>query len=69
MGWWIEHSDDLLNPLSFLIEAELKDERRHCFSSLSEVTKVVKQLCCGKAPEADEIPPDVLKALAIEGLS
>lgn len=43
MGWWIEHFDDLLNPLSFLIETELKDEWRHCFFPLSEVTKVVKQ--------------------------
>lgn len=37
------------------------------FFSLSEVTKIIKQFCSGKATETDEIPPDVLKALGIEG--
>ena len=37
--------------------------------SLGEVTVVVKQLHSGKAHGIDEIPPEMLKALGVEGLS
>ena len=34
-----------------------------------EVTEVVKQLHSGKAPGVDEIRPEMLKAMGVEGLS
>jgi len=37
--------------------------------SRGEVTDVVKQLHSGKAPGVDEIRPEMLKALGVEGLS
>ena len=37
--------------------------------SLEEVTEVVKQLHSGKAPGADEIHPEMLKVLGVEGVS
>ena len=66
-----EHFEELLNltnPPSML-EAELEDEGGSSLISLGEVTEVVKQLHNGKAPGVDEIHPEMLKALGVEGLS
>ena len=40
---------------------------RHKF--LVEVTEVVKQLHSGQVPVIDEIQPEILKALCVEGVS
>ena len=50
-------------------EAELEVDGGLSSISLVEVTEVVKHLCSGKAPGIDEIQPEMLKALGIEGLS
>ena len=71
IGRWKGYSSDLLNctqPRS-VAETELKDARVSLPISLDEVTKVVKQLHSGKAPGVDEIPPEMLKALGVEGRS
>ena len=51
------------------METELEDDGVSSPISLGEVTVVVKQLHSGKAPGIDEIPPEMLKALGVEGLS
>ena len=71
IGRWKEHFEELLNltnPPS-MAEAELEDDGGSSLISLGEVTKVVKQLHSGKAPGVDEIHPEILKALGVEGLS
>ena len=52
-----------------MVEAELEDDGGSSLISLGEVTEVVKQLHSGKAPGVDEICPEMLKALGVEGLS
>ena len=66
-----EHFEELLNPTdpSSMVEAELEDDGGSSLISLGEVTEVVKQLHSGKAPGVDEIHPEMLKALGVEGLS
>ena len=72
IGRWKEHFEELLNPTNTpsMLEAEL-EEGGGGLSSISraEVTDVVKQLHSGKAPGIDEIRPEMLKALGVEGLS
>ena len=51
-----------------MVEAELEDDGGSSLISLGEVTEVVK-LHIGKAPGVDEICPEMLKALSVEGLS
>ncbi|KAM9337124.1 protein NLRC3-like [Symphorus nematophorus] len=48
---------------------ELEDDGGSSSITLEEVTEVVKQLHSGKAPGIDEIRPEMLKALGVEGLS
>ena len=71
LGRWKEHFEELLNlttPPSML-EAELEYEGGSTPISRGEVTEVVNQLRSGKAPGVDEIRPEMLKALGVEGLS
>ena len=71
IGRWKEYFGDLLNPTQppSVMETELEDDGVSSPISLGEVTVVVKQLHSGKAPGIDEIPPEMLKALGVEGLS
>ena len=71
IGRWKEYFGDLLNPTQppSVMETELEDDGVSSQISLGEVTVVVKQLHSGKAPGIDEIPPEMLKALGVEGLS
>lgn len=50
-------------------EAESEDPGEYLSISLAEITGVVKKIPSSKAPEVDEIRPEMLKALAIVGLS
>ena len=71
IGRWKEHVEELLNltnPPS-MVEAELEDDGGSSLISLGEVTEVVQQLHSGKALGVDEIRPEMLKALGVEGLS
>ncbi|KAK5851305.1 hypothetical protein PBY51_002108 [Eleginops maclovinus] len=70
LGRWKEHFEELLNPTTppSMLEAELKYEGGSIPISRGEVTEVVKQLHSGKAPGVDEIRPEMLKALGVEGL-
>ncbi len=56
------------NPPS-TIKEELADNGGSTSCWLEEVAEVVKQLCSDKAPGIDEICPEMLRALAVEGLS
>ena len=69
--WWKEHFEELLNVTnpSSIVEAELEDDGGSTLISLGEVTEVVKHLHSGKAPGVDEIRPEMLEALGVEGLS
>lgn len=71
VGRWKEHFEELLNPTntSSMLEAELEVDGGSSSISLVEVTEVVKHLRSGKAPGIDEIQPEMLKALGVEGLS
>ena len=72
VGRWKDHFEDLLNPVnpSSTTEAELEVVDGGSPSiSLEEVTVIVKHLHSGKAPGIDEIRPEMLKALGVEGLS
>ena len=71
IGRWKEYFGDLLNPTQppSVMETELEDDGVSSPISLGEVTVVVKQLHSGKAPGINEIPPEMLKALGVEGLS
>ena len=71
IGQWKEHFEELLNPTNTpsIIEAELEADGGPSSITLVEVTEVVKQLHSGKAPGVDEIRPEMLKALGVEGLS
>ena len=51
------------------METELEDDGVLLPISLGEATVVVNQHHSGKAPGIDEIPPEMLKALGVEGLS
>ena len=51
------------------MEAELEADGGSSSISLVEVTEVVKPLQSGKAPGIDEIRPEMLKALGVNGLS
>jgi len=66
-----EHLDDLLNPasMSSIEEAEFEDFGKDLSITLAEVSEVVKKLLGGKALGVDEIHPEMLKALDMEGLS
>ena len=68
---WKEHFEELLNPTNTpsMMEAELEVDGGSSSISLMEVTEVVKHLRSGKAPGIDEIQPEMLKALGVEGLS
>ncbi len=59
----------LYQGLGVAHKAELEDDGRSSSVSLEEVTEVVKQLHSGKAPAVDEICPEMLNALVVEGLS
>ncbi|KAK5875618.1 hypothetical protein CesoFtcFv8_026682 [Champsocephalus esox] len=71
LGRWKEHFEELLNPTTppSMLEAELEYDGGSTPISRGEVTGVVKQLHSGKAPGVDEIRPEMLKALGVEGLS
>uniref|UniRef100_A0A8C5CRJ5 Reverse transcriptase domain-containing protein n=1 Tax=Gadus morhua TaxID=8049 RepID=A0A8C5CRJ5_GADMO len=71
VGRWKEHFEELLNPNNTpsMLEAELEVDGVSSSISLVEVTEVVKHLRSGKAPGIDEIQPEMLKALGVEGLS
>ena len=72
VGRWKDHFEDLLNPVnpSSTTKAELEVVDGGSPSiSLEEVTVIVKHLHSGKAPGIDEIRPEMLKALGVEGLS
>ena len=71
IGRWREYFGDLLNPTQppSVAETELEDDGVSSPISLGEVSAVVKQLHSGKAPGIDQIPPEILKALGVEGLS
>ena len=70
---WKEHFEELLNPVASdppsLTGAEPEDDGESLSISRKEVTEVVKQLHSGKAPGVDEIRPEMLKALGVDGLS
>ena len=51
------------------METELENEGVSSPIFLGEVTVVIKQLHSGKASRIDEISPEILKALGVEGLS
>uniref|UniRef100_A0A8C5CGF6 Reverse transcriptase domain-containing protein n=1 Tax=Gadus morhua TaxID=8049 RepID=A0A8C5CGF6_GADMO len=71
VGRWKEHFEELLNPNNTpsMLEAEIEVDGVSSSISLVEVTEVVKHLRSGKAPGIDEIQPEMLKALGVEGLS
>ena len=71
VGRWKEHFEELLNPTNTpsMVEVELEADGGPSSISLVEVTEVVKQLHSGKALGVDEICPEMLKALGVEGLS
>ena len=73
VGRWKEHFEELLNPVTSdppsLEGAEPEDDGGSSSISWKEVTEVVRQLHGGKAPGVDEIRPEMLKALGVEGLS
>ena len=50
-----------------MIEEELEVDGGWSSTSLVEVTELVKHLCSGKATEIDEIQPEIMKALGVEG--
>ena len=52
-----------------MVEAELEYDGGSTPISRGEVTEVVKRLHSGKAQGVDEIRPERLKALGVEGLS
>ena len=52
-----------------MVEAELENDGESSLISLGEVTEVVKQLHSGTAPGVEEICPEMLKAVGVEGLS
>lgn len=70
IGQWKEHFEELLNLTNMLsmVEAELEADEGSLSISLGEVTEVVKQVHRGKAPGIDEIRPEMLKAIGVEGL-
>ena len=69
--WWKEHFEELLNPTkkSSEVEAESEDPGEYVSISLAEIAGVVKKIPCSKAPQVDEIRPEILTALDIVGLS
>lgn len=68
---WKEHFEELLNAsnMSSKEEEEVEDSGETSPISKAEVTEVAKMLVSGKAPGVDEIRPEMLKALNINGLS
>ncbi|KAK3570318.1 hypothetical protein QTP86_017167 [Hemibagrus guttatus] len=71
VGRWKEYFEDLLNPTDMpsIEEPEAEDSEVDSFITQAEVTEVVQQLLCGKAPGVDEIRPEYLKSLDVVGLS
>ena len=69
LGAVVPHFEELLNLTNPPSMVELEDDGRSSFISVGEVNEVVKQLHSGKAPGVDEIRPEMLKALNVEGLS
>ena len=67
---WKEHFEELLNSTNMpsMMEAELEADGGSSSISLEEVTEVDKNLCSGKSPGIDEIQPEMLNALGVEGL-
>ncbi|TWW81730.1 R2DM Retrovirus-related Pol polyprotein from type II retrotransposable element [Takifugu flavidus] len=68
---WKEYFEDLLNPTNTPSSEEVGPGDLEMGSHISgaEVAEVVKKLLGGKAPGADEIRPEFLKALDVVGLS
>ena len=71
VGRWKEYFEDLLNPtvMSSGEEAEAGVSEVDSFITRAEVTEVVGKLLGGKAPGVDEIRPEYLKSLDVQGLS
>uniref|UniRef100_A0AAY5K902 Reverse transcriptase domain-containing protein n=1 Tax=Esox lucius TaxID=8010 RepID=A0AAY5K902_ESOLU len=71
IGRWKEHFEELLNPPNTpsIVDAELEADGEALSISMAEVTEVFKQLHSGKGPGIDEIRPELLKALGVEGMS
>ena len=68
---WKEYFEDLLNPvvLSSVEEAEMADSGGGPPITRAEVSEAVRKLLGGKAPGVDEIRPEYLKSLDLQGLS
>lgn len=68
---WKEYFEDLLNPAvtSSVEEAEAGDPGEDLSITQAEVTEAVRKLLGGKAPGVDEIRPEYLKSLDVQGLS
>ncbi|TWW81765.1 hypothetical protein D4764_01G0015800 [Takifugu flavidus] len=68
---WKEYFEDLLNPTNAPSSEEAGPGDLGTGSCISgaEVAEVAKKLLGGKAPGADEIRPEFLKALDVVGLS
>lgn len=49
-------------------DAESEDSMENKSITMAKVTKVVKELLCGRVPWVDEICPKMLKALDVVGL-
>ena len=70
VGRWKEYFEDLLNSTdsSSIEEAGAGDSEVDSFITQAEATEVVGKLL-GGAPGVDEIRPEYLKCLDVEGLS
>uniref|UniRef100_A0A673CDI6 Reverse transcriptase domain-containing protein n=1 Tax=Sphaeramia orbicularis TaxID=375764 RepID=A0A673CDI6_9TELE len=71
VGRWKEYFEDLLNPTATSSIEEVEAEVSEVDSSITqaEVTEVVGKLLGGRAPGVDEIRPEYLKSLDVQGLS
>ncbi|XP_068187802.1 insulin receptor substrate 1-B [Antennarius striatus] len=71
VGRWKKYFEDLLNPaaMSYTEEAEAEVSEVDSSITQAEVTEVVVKLLGGKAPGVDEIRPEYLKSLDVQGLS
>ena len=71
VGRWKEYFGDLLNPAvtSSGEEAEAECSEADPPITRAEVTEVVDKLLGGRAPGVDEVRPEYLKSLDVQGLS
>uniref|UniRef100_A0A673BTI1 Reverse transcriptase domain-containing protein n=1 Tax=Sphaeramia orbicularis TaxID=375764 RepID=A0A673BTI1_9TELE len=71
VGRWKEYFEDLLNPTatSSIEEAEAEVSEVDSSITQAEVTEVVGKLLGGRAPGVEEIRPEYLKSLDVQGLS